>query len=63
MLQALHQSSPESDWQDAAGLIFERLADAPLSNIARLTGGSINRVFLCSNQHNPNNKLVLQLAP
>ena len=61
MLQALHQSSTESDWQDAAGLIFERLADAPLSNIARLTGGSINRVFACTATNRE--RLVLRLAP
>ena len=61
MLQALHQSSPESDWQDAAGLIFERLADAPLSNIARLTGGIINRVFACTATNRE--RLVLRLAP
>lgn len=49
-------------WQHAATAIFERLTQAHATKVQRLSGGSINRVFLCSNQHNLS-RLVLRLAP
>ena len=53
----------EEAWQREAASIFERLTQTPATRVQRLTGGSINRVFLCSDQHNPSNRLVLRLAP
>ena len=53
----------EEAWQREAASIFERLTQTPATWVQRLTGGSINRVFLCSNQHNPSNRVVLRLAP
>lgn len=61
MPQDLHESSPEADWQREARILFERITQAPLAHIQRLTGGSINRVFGCTSIHG--GRLVLRLAP
>ena len=53
----------DAAWEHEAASVFERLTQTPATSIQRLAGGSINRVFLCTNQDNRANPLVLRLAP